>query len=144
MIAMTVLAAVNGKETPDRVLSVANDIAMNHDEELRVLHVISEEMYEDRSESTDDYFRDDAVHDAKQVVRRVARETLGGDEHITPIGRVGSPAEGILDAIDSEDPSYIVLGSRKRTPVGKALLGSTTQSVLLHTSVPVIAVPDEP
>ncbi|MFB6222960.1 MAG: universal stress protein [Haloarcula sp.] len=140
---MTVLAAVDGTETPDRVVSVASDMATAHGEELVVLHVIPEETYEQRSESTDDYFRDDAIHDAKQIGRRVVRETLGSENDATYIGRIGTPGAGILDAIESEEPSYVVLGSRKRTPVGKALLGSTTQSVLLHTDVPVVAIPDE-
>lgn len=140
---MAVLAAIDGNETPDRVVSVANDLAIAHDEELVVLHVIGEETYEQRSESTDDYFRDDATHDAKQVARRVVRETLGTESGARCIGRIGTPAKGILDAIESEDPSYVVIGSRRRTPVGKALLGSTTQSVLLHTDVPVVAIPDE-
>jgi len=141
---MTVLAAVDGTETPNRVVNVANDMATTRGEELVVLHVISEETYEQRSESTDDYFRDDAIHDAKQIGRRVVRETLESENGATYIGRIGSPGKGILDAIESEEPSYVVLGSRKRTPVGKALLGSTTQSVLLHTDVPVVAIPDEP
>jgi len=140
---MTVLAAVDGTETSNRVVSIANDLANAHNEELTVLHVIAEETYEQRSETTNDYFRDDAIHDAKQVSRRVVRETLETENSATYVGRIGKPAGRILDAIESKEPSYVVLGSRKRTPVGKALLGSTTQSVLLHTDVPVVAIPDE-
>ncbi|MFJ7749569.1 universal stress protein [Arthrobacter sp. NPDC097144] len=50
------------------------------------------------------------------------------------------PAEEILAA--SQDPrvQLIVLGLRRRTPVGKMLLGSTAQRVLLQADCPVLAV----
>jgi len=139
---MAIVAAVKGNDAPDRVVEVANDLATAHDEELLVLHVIAEEVFEQRSESTDDYFREDAVHDAKQVANRVVRETLGTTDEATMLGRIGSPATSLLEVMESREPSYVVIGSRKRTPVGKALLGSTTQSVMLHTLTPIVAVPD--
>jgi len=49
-------------------------------------------------------------------------------------------ADAILDHAERIDADIIVLGSRKRTPVGKFLLGSTTQRVLLDASVPVLVV----
>ena len=49
-------------------------------------------------------------------------------------------ADAILDHAEQADTDMIVLGSRKRTPVGKFLLGSTTQRVLLDASVPVLVV----
>ncbi|WP_435299527.1 universal stress protein [Timonella sp. A28] len=49
-------------------------------------------------------------------------------------------ADAILDHAEQVHASMIVLGSRKRTPVGKFLLGSTTQRVLLDASVPVLVV----
>ncbi|ELZ80989.1 uspA domain protein [Haloferax elongans ATCC BAA-1513] len=140
---MAVLAAVSGNKSPDDVVTVANNLAKAHGEELLVLHAISEESFEQRAESTDDYFRDDAVHDAKQVAQRIVKETLGNTDGVRLLGRIGTPASAILDTIEERNPTYIVIGSRKRTPVGKALLGSTTQSVMLHTDVPVVAVPEE-
>lgn len=140
---MTVLVAVNETEVANRVITVANDLADAHDEELVVLHVITEETFERRSETTDDYFRDDATHDAKQIAGRLVEEALGSTDGVTLEGRVGTPASTILDVVESKDVSYIVVGSRKRSPVGKALLGSTTQSILLHVDTPVVAVPDE-
>ncbi|WP_396611303.1 universal stress protein [Haloferax sp. S1W] len=140
---MAILAAVSGKKSPDQVVTVANDLAKAHGEELLVFHAISEELFEQRSELADDYFRDDAVHDAKQVARRVVEETVGDTDGVTLLGQIGAPAASLLETIEEKSPSYVVIGSRKRTPVGKALLGSTTQSVMLHTPVPVVAVPTD-
>lgn len=49
-------------------------------------------------------------------------------------------ADAILDHTERINAEIIVIGSKKRTPVGKFLLGSTTQRVLLDASVPVLVV----
>ncbi|MFB6194359.1 MAG: universal stress protein [Halobaculum sp.] len=43
------------------------------------------------------------------------------------------PAEGIVRLAEEIDADQIVMGGRKRSPAGKALFGSVTQSVLLDT-----------
>ncbi|WP_309131352.1 universal stress protein [Brevibacterium sp.] len=50
------------------------------------------------------------------------------------------PAEQILDAAAEVGAELIVLGTRKRTPVGKFLLGSTVQRVILDADAPVLCV----
>lgn len=50
------------------------------------------------------------------------------------------PAEQILDAAAEVGAQLIVLGTRKRTPVGKFLLGSTIQRVILEAVCPVLCV----
>jgi nucleotide-binding universal stress UspA family protein len=56
----------------------------------------------------------------------------------------GDPAETIIDAADEVDADLIVIGGRKRSPAGKALFGSVTQTVILNAGRPVMVtgVPD--
>jgi len=49
-------------------------------------------------------------------------------------------AEGILDLAADVDADVIVMGGRKRSPAGKALFGSVTQSVILDATIPVTVV----
>ncbi len=49
-------------------------------------------------------------------------------------------AEEILAAAQESRADLIVLGLRRRTPVGKLLLGSTAQRVLLGAPCPVLSV----
>jgi nucleotide-binding universal stress UspA family protein len=49
-------------------------------------------------------------------------------------------ADAILDQAERSEADLIVIGSRKRSPVGKFLLGSTTQRVLLDSGVPVLVI----
>ena len=60
-----------------------------------------------------------------QVVQHVAR---------------GEPADEVLDAAREHSAVLIVIGLRRRTPVGKLLLGSTAQRILLDADCPVLAV----
>ncbi|MCF2571695.1 universal stress protein [Brevibacterium sp. UCMA 11754] len=63
----------------------------------------------------------------------------------TVISRTGrgdrDPAEAVLDELD-ERPEVVrlVIGMRRRSRVGKALIGSISQRLLLDSPVPVLAV----
>lgn len=50
----------------------------------------------------------------------------------------GDPAQEILDVAEEADADLIVVGGRKRSPAGKALFGSVTQSVILNADRPVM------
>jgi nucleotide-binding universal stress UspA family protein len=50
------------------------------------------------------------------------------------------PAEAVLDEIRDHDVSRLVIGIKRRTPIGKAVLGSVSQRLLLDSPVPVVAV----
>ena len=50
------------------------------------------------------------------------------------------PAEELIAAAQRTDALFIVIGLRRRSPVGKLLLGSNAQRVLLDASCPVLAV----
>jgi nucleotide-binding universal stress UspA family protein len=53
-------------------------------------------------------------------------------------------AEELLKAMDGADAELLVIGIRHRTPVGKLLLGSVSQQLLLECPKPVLAVkPDD-
>ena len=55
------------------------------------------------------------------------------------------PTDAVLDEIKTHDVSRLVIGLKRRSPVGKALLGSVSQRLLLESPVPVVAVklPDQ-
>ncbi len=54
------------------------------------------------------------------------------------------PADEVLRAAESTAAEFIVIGLRRRSPVGKLLLGSNAQRVLLDAACPVLAVKASP
>jgi len=83
-------------------------------------------------------YRQFKTADRVQSVRR-AREFLE-DERIAVQIRddSGDTTADIVRVADDVDANSIVLGGRKRSPAGKAIFGSTTQSVILNTDRPVV------
>jgi len=49
-------------------------------------------------------------------------------------------ADEIVGAVEAESASLVVVGIRRRTPVGKLVLGSVAQRVILEAPCPVLAV----
>lgn len=50
------------------------------------------------------------------------------------------PAEDLIAIAEEIDADFIVIGLRRRTPVGKLILGSNAQRILLDSPCPVLAV----
>jgi nucleotide-binding universal stress UspA family protein len=57
---------------------------------------------------------------------------------------VHDSAEELIRTAETADADFIVIGLRRRSPVGKLLLGSNAQRVLLDAACPVLAVKAEP
>ncbi|MFE9657262.1 universal stress protein [Micromonospora sp. NPDC006431] len=58
---------------------------------------------------------------------------------VQEVGR-GEPSEELLRAVEETNAALVVIGLRHRTPVGKLLLGSTAQQILLDAPCPVLGV----
>lgn len=50
------------------------------------------------------------------------------------------PAEDLVSLAETHDAELVVIGLRRRSPVGKLILGSNAQRVLLDAPCPVLAV----
>ncbi|ELZ43174.1 universal stress protein [Halorubrum coriense DSM 10284] len=77
------------------------------------------------------------VEQVKSV--RVAQSRLeeAGIE-VRPEGYGGDAARAILNVADNHNADQIVVAGRKRSPTGKVLFGSVTQSVILDAERPVL------
>lgn len=138
---MAILAAVAGDVRPDRAVTVGSELSDAFGDELVVLHVMADDEFERRREERQ-YYVDEAATDAARTAGWVVGGTLDDDEEVTLEGRVGEPATVISKVAEETDAEYVVVGGRKRTPVGKAVFGSVTQSVLLNNDRPVVTVID--
>ena len=81
------------------------------------------------------------VTDQRSLQERLEETGLGFELRTVP--KRDDPADDILDAVEHDDVDLVILGIRKRTPIGKILLGSTSQRVAIESPVPVVMVKPE-
>ncbi len=81
-------------------------------------------------------YADDA--DVSTLVRKLASAAI--DYEIRHGTSDATAAEEVLEAAESLDAELLVIGVRHRTPVGKLIMGSTAQTILLSARCNVLAV----
>ena len=149
---MSILAAVDETERSRRVLEIGYDLATTYDEHLVVLHVIPEEDYDAHLEAIREIpgFEDHSItqqtQSAQNFASRFARETLDDPDldRLQPRGRIGDIPSEILAEVDTENPRYLVIGGRQRSPARKAIFGDRAQQLLLNADCPVVTTLAEP
>lgn len=72
-------------------------------------------------------------------VRDQLKDT-GIEHEVRQLVRGMDPAEDLIAVAEDVGADFIVIGLRRRTPVGKLILGSNAQRVLLESTCPVLAV----
>ncbi len=88
-----------------------------------------------------EFDRDDALESETQLDEVKAELDGVGIEHeVRQLVRGFDPAEDLVDVAKEVSAELIVIGLRRRSPVGKLILGSNAQRVLLDASCPVLAV----
>ncbi|MGB6021080.1 MAG: universal stress protein [Ornithinimicrobium sp.] len=79
---------------------------------------------------------------ADALAERLAAEGVTND--IRHLDLTDDPAQAILNAVEDPPVDRIVIGLRRRSPVGKLVMGSVAQTVLLGADCDVLAVKPQP
>jgi nucleotide-binding universal stress UspA family protein len=80
----------------------------------------------------------DAVGAALEVV---GLPDVAWDVRLVPGGRdIADVSEAILATVRDLGPELLVIGARRRSPMGKAFLGSVAQNLILDADVPILVV----
>ena len=138
-----ILAASDASEHSDPVVAAAIDLGRQIGAKVTVVHVLTEQRLADLRQSlgTEDSYTDSVVKlidDAlTDQIMRVAGDPDAAGKHVLQ-GPVG---ESLLDHAESAEASFLVLGLRNRSRVGKFLMGSDVQQVLLSTPCPILGIP---
>lgn len=78
------------------------------------------------------------VPDVERVQKMLKNSGL--DAEFKQLVRGKNAAEEIETLVESMNVSVLIIGLRKRSPVGKLIMGSVAQELLLSVSCPVLAV----
>ncbi|AUX08702.1 universal stress protein UspA [Halalkaliarchaeum desulfuricum] len=140
----TVLLAVDKEQrNVQKLADVVIDFPGSPEEKKAVIVNVEREFDtpdEGERVSSEDMF--DASNIPKSVTMVKERLDSAGIE--TTIRREhGEPSDKILEIADVIDADNIVIGGKKRSPAGKALFGSVTQSVILEAERPVTVIQRE-
>ncbi|WP_101295848.1 universal stress protein [Halegenticoccus soli] len=142
---MPIVVAVDRSGPKTALIEEGQKLAAAFGDELRVVHSMDRKAFQALEEdSVEQTGRTVDLDDVRELAREIAADAIDtADVEATPVGLVGDPADAVVTYARNESARYVVVGGRQRSPVGKALFGSVTQSVLLRSDCPVVAVLNE-
>ena len=78
--------------------------------------------------------------DVSAALSELSISELDWDLALAPGASIEDTAATILDLATQASAELLVIGARRRSPVGKLILGSVTQTLILDADVPVLVV----
>lgn len=137
MIETILVAVEDDRERMLPVIDQAATIASGLGATVALAHVFSEAEFDALlAELGADSSSPDALARQNETVREAAGMMRDHGVDIEIHGAVGDAGEELLAFIESHDVDHVFLGSRRRSPAGKAVLGSVAQRILLSSERP--------
>ena len=127
---MTIIVAFAPRPEGRAALEKGIEIAGRRKEHLLVVNAIS-------GKNQDDPSRAD-TSEIEAVEKRL--ETSGISAEFKQFVRGKNAVTEILDLAESPEVSLVIVGLRKRNPLGKLIMGSVSRDILLSVPCPVLAV----
>lgn len=88
-----------------------------------------------------EFDKDDAMESEQQLEEVRSQLRAAGVAHeVRQLVRGLDPADDLINVAAEVSADFIVIGLRRRSPVGKLVLGSNAQRILLDAPCPVLAV----
>ncbi len=148
-----VLIALDYNPTAQKVAEVGYALAKAMNAEIILLHVISDPVYYSSTEYSPimgfNGFQEtgqmqlDSIDGLKQAALHFldkSRHHLG-DKSIQTLIKEGDFAESILKAAKEYHADIIILGSHSRKWLENVVMGSVTEKVLRHSTIPLFIIP---
>lgn len=134
---MVVVVAI-GASDQTRLVDEGAALADAFDDELHVMHILDIDItgkdIGTTTQKSEQQLREVAAQRASDAASELSRD-------FEAVGLLDERVSGtIADYAEKHDARYLVVGGRKRSPTGKAIFGSTTQSILLNATCPVLTV----
>ena len=101
--------------------------------DLAVLHVV-----ETLDLDVEEAYRHSIRDEVESALADVGASGLSWDLHLATADH--DVAATVLDLASKAGADLLVIGARRRSPVGKVLLGSVTQTLILDADIPVLVV----
>lgn len=136
---MNIVAGVTERRESEAALERAIEEARFRSARLHIVRSVGRSLNENPSKAqrwaTDIA---DLEAEGERLVARLADEGIEATFRVEPV--TTDPAEVLLEAAERVDADLLVIGIRRRSPVGKLVMGSVAQDVILRADCPVLAV----
>jgi nucleotide-binding universal stress UspA family protein len=148
-----VLIALDYNPTAQKVAETGYTLATAMHAEVFLLHVVSDPIYYSSTEYSpimgfNGYIEMDPMKpETVNALKKASQEFLDkskhhlGDESIRTLVKEGDFADTIIKAAKEVQADMIVMGSHSRKWLENIVMGSVTEKVLNHTSIPLFIVP---
>ncbi len=142
---MVIVVAVDQTNHAPQLIREGQLLADAFGEDLHVLHVLPRSEFADLEQEEvrrtgQPGGKSAGEAHASNIATEIAGLTDLNEDAFTPVGLIGEPSKQIVRYAEENNARYVVLGGRKRSPIGKAVFGSTTQSVLMNTDRSIVTV----
>lgn len=137
---MVIVAAVDRSGRSADVIREAGALGGAFDDPVHVVHVLTPSKFVELGRTSVE--RNDPIDmdEVREIATEIAKEAAADlDVAHEAKGLVGDPATRIVDYAEDHDARYVIVAGRKRSPAGKVIFGSVSQTVLLNADCPVVS-----
>ena len=127
----TIVAASDASEQSDPVVAAAVELGQKLNAEVSVV----------QSLGTEEAYTDSVITLITDALTDQLQRVGAGPDGARKLVLQGDVGHSLLDHVTAEEADFLALGLRNRSRVGKFLMGSDVQQVLLSTPCPILGVP---
>ena len=127
---MKILVGYDGSDTSNKALDLAKEHAKAFNAKIYILHSKLTDLPQKEHEKD--------RQDLEKVKSSLEKENISCETFLTIMNMM--PGEHLVNFAEENEIDEIIVGVKKRSKVGKLILGSTAQYVILKASCPVATV----
>lgn len=135
-----ILLPIDGSEHSDKTVQYAVNLAKLTNAAVVVMHAFHIPIFRKRGAGVVEDFKISLEEEAKELVAEVTAHLQNEGLTASAVVVEGSAAEAILQAVETDQPDLIVMGSRGGGGLPGLNLGSVADRVVRRSSVPVLVV----
>lgn len=137
-----ILVPTDGSSVSTKALHHAIELAEIHSAEIHVLHAVNPVTHAPAGETST--LNTVATDNGEKVIDKtteIIEET--GFDRFTTEQTVGSPAKIITSYAEDNNMDLIVMGTNGRSGIDRVLMGSVTEAVVRHSTIPVQTISED-
>lgn len=144
----TIAVVLDSAEPDEQLLETAKRHVAGTDLEVVLCRIVDRDEYEgDVRRQAKSGERVDSIEEveseALSEAEAVGADFFGDEVPYTPIGRIGTVPDDVLEIADEQESEHVFIAGKKRSPAGKMLFGDAAQKLILDFDGPVTILTDK-